>query len=107
MEVNENVVTFEQAHFPADKTANVFHRTPVKIRIFQYTNLSNTTKPFIQKKQPNKSVYTLFIEKAGNVRINIQSSKPNEENIIVSVIALTAGLFEVNGSGRIKPSNLM
>ena len=49
----------------------------------------------------------LHIEKSGNIRLNIQSKQPLDDNYIVFVIGVTTGAFDIDGLRRVKTSFIL
>ena len=49
----------------------------------------------------------ISVEKSGNVRISMQTSKPNVENLSVFVVSFTTGHIEIDAHRRVRTSYLI
>ena len=110
LQVNGNIVTSMNASFP-NEVANVFHTTLLNMKndknLLNLKNFKEGRTIFTWDLRSSESDDVLALERSGNIRINIQSSEANTENIIAYVVGLTNGLIEIDGNKRVRTSYLM
>ena len=110
LQVNGNIVTSLNTSFP-NEIANVFHHTLLNNKneknLLDLKNFKEGRTIFTWDLRTSESSDVLALERSGNIRLNIQSSVANTENMIAYVVGLTTGLIEIDGAKRVRTSYLM
>ena len=110
MELNGNTLTSLSANYP-NQIANIFHHTIFNLKekdgLISLQNFKNGRTIHVWDLSTSDCCDDLKIEKAGNVRMSVQLSTPNTENVITYVVGVTTGLVEIDANRRVKTSYLM
>ena len=110
MELNGNTVTSLTSNFP-DQIASVFHHTIFNIKekdgLISLQNFKKGRTIYAWDLSSSDCCDDLKIEKTGNVRMSVQLSTPNTENVIAYVVGVTTRLVEIDSNRRVKTSYLM
>ena len=110
LDVNGNTVSSTNSSFPGS-IAQVFHHTLTNIKdsnhLLTYQNFKKGRAVFCWNLAPTDCNDVLNVEKSGNIRVNIQTSTPLEENIVAFVTGLTTGIIEVDSARRVKTTFLL
>ena len=108
--VDGNNVSQLSGSFP-DHIANIFHHTLINLgsekNLLNLSNFKQGRTIFAWDLRSSDSDDVLPIERSGNVRLSIQTQKPNKENVIVFVVGMTTGLLEANANKQIKTSYII
>ena len=110
LEINGNTYSSLTGSFP-DQVAHIFQQT--------LNNINGDNHLLsLQSFKEGRCVYAydlrnsdcddvISVEKSGNVRISIQTSLPNTENLSVFAVGITTGLIEIDAHRRVRTSYLM
>ena len=110
LEVNGNNMSILTGQFP-DHVALMYQNMIASIKTeghqipLQYFKKGRTVHAFDLRS--SEATDTIPLEKSGNVRLSIQSSKPNTENIIIYIIGVTTALVSIDHTRAVKTSYLM
>ena len=110
LDLNGNTISSYQTSFPK-QFANVFHHTLFNLKgsshLLTHQNFKQGRAVYMFDLSSSDCCDDLKIEKSGNVRLNVQLDRANEENVMMFVIGTTTGLIEIDSSRRVKTSYLM
>ena len=110
LQVNGNIIASLNATFPKE-VASVFHHTLLNMKndknLMNLKNFKEGRTIFTWDLKNSDSDDVLALQKSGNVRINLQSSIANTENIIAYVVGLSTGLLEIDANKRVRCSYTM
>ena len=110
LEVNGNTLSSLNTSFP-DEVANLFHHTisnsKENCNLLTLPLFRNGRTLFTYDLRSSECNDVLQVERSGNVRISVQTSKSLLENMIVFVVGITNGLIEIDGSRRVQASYLL
>ena len=111
LEVNGCATSCFTTDFESDQFAQVFHHTLANIQsndhLLSLKNFKKGRTIYCWNLTASDTGETLPIEATGNLRLNIQSKKPNTENLIVYVLGLSTAIIEIDSGRRVKTSYLM
>ena len=110
VDVNGNNLAVLNGKYP-DQVSLMYHNSLCAIKAedhqmtLQYFKSGRTIHAFDLR--PSDSIDTLSLEKSGNLRVSVQSSKPNTENIIIFIVGITTGLVSIDDTRTVKTNYLM
>ena len=110
LDVNGNSIASLRGSFP-DEIASIFHNTLINIKqgdnLLSHQLFKEGRTIYMFDLRPSACDDVITVERSGNVRLNIQTTSPLDENIIIFAIGTITGVFDIDGIKRVKTSYLL
>ena len=110
MELDGNVLSSMNVEFP-DSVANIFHHTLTNLKnddnMLNYHSFKNGRTILAWDLRSSDCSDVLNIERAGSLRLQINTAAPLDSNLFVFVFGITSGLVEIFGNRVVKTSYVM
>ena len=107
LDINGNSVSALKGSF-LDEIARIFHHTLINLKnnsnLLSHQSFGDGRMICMWNLQTSLCDDVLNVEKGGNLKINLQSTKPMDDNFVIFVIGITTGIFTVDSMRRVKTS---